>query len=132
MVYFISGHRDLTLEEFEKYYVPKLQRIFEDDSNIKYEFIVGDWGGCDKLFLDYIHNDFITEDTSLPITIVYVDKPRYENIESKHKLKYIQLNSYDECDEYMTKHSDFDIAWVREGREDSYTFKNIKRRFMVV
>ena len=38
MVYFISGHRDLTLEEFEKYYVPKLQRIFEDDSNIKYEF----------------------------------------------------------------------------------------------
>ena len=85
MVYFISGHRDLTLEEFEKYYVPKLQRIFEDDSNIKYEFIVGDWGGCDKLFLDYIHNDFITEDTSLPITIVYVDKPRYENIESKHK-----------------------------------------------
>jgi hypothetical protein len=37
--------------------------------------------------------------------------------------------SYDECDASMTKHSNFDIAWIRPGREDSHTAKNIKRRY---
>jgi hypothetical protein len=29
----------------------------------------------------------------------------------------------------MTLASDFDIAWVRPGKEDSHTAKNIKRRY---
>ena len=29
----------------------------------------------------------------------------------------------------MTKDSDFDIAWIRPGREDSHTALNIKRRY---
>ena len=40
-----------------------------------------------------------------------------------------KCKSYDECDSIMTLSSDFDIAWVRPGKEDSHTAKNIKRRY---
>ena len=38
-------------------------------------------------------------------------------------------NTYDECDASMTRDSDFDIAWIRPGKEDSHTAMNIKRRY---
>lgn len=39
MIYFVSGHRDLTKEEFEEHYVPLIRRIILED---KYsEFNVG-------------------------------------------------------------------------------------------
>ena len=49
MIYFVSGHRDLTNEEFEAHYVPLIQKVLKSD--IFPEFIVGDWEGCDSMFL---------------------------------------------------------------------------------
>lgn len=105
MRYFISGHRDLTIKEFEKHYVPQILKVLRDDSEA--EFIVGDWEGCDTFAQEFLGN--------LHAIIEVCD--------------YKHFKSYDACDIYMTKHSDFDIAWIRKGREDSHTANNIKRRY---
>ena len=41
MIYFISGHRDLTIEEFKKHYIPKIDEVCAFDKNAK--FVVGDY-----------------------------------------------------------------------------------------
>lgn len=51
MTYFISGHRDITPEEFEKFYVPAIVDVI-DTCNNNYddcEFVVGDCRGCDEM-----------------------------------------------------------------------------------
>lgn len=126
MRYFVSGHRDLTREEFEEHYVPLIRYVLGGDP--KAEFVVGDWEGCDQMFLDYMKH--------IPDNAIYiygVDKMRNIIPESYTGFPYIRIfrdySSYDECDEMMTIHSMFDIAWIRPGREDSHTANNIKRRY---
>ena len=45
MTYFISGHRDITPEEFEKFYVPAIVDVIDtcNDNYDDCEFVVGDW-----------------------------------------------------------------------------------------
>lgn len=38
MIYFVSGHRDLTKEEFEEHYVPLIQKVMTEDQLA--EFVV--------------------------------------------------------------------------------------------
>ena len=52
MRYFVSGHRDLTMEEFDRHYVYQLDRVLAEDPYA--EFVVGDWEGCDTIFVKYI------------------------------------------------------------------------------
>ena len=118
MIYFVSGHRDLTKEEFEEHYVPLIQKVLKSD--IFPEFIVGDWEGCDSMFLNFI------KDYEVHVIITYVEEiPRIDITGAS----WLRLKTYDKCDEQMTITSDFDIAWIRPGREDSHTAKNIKRRY---
>lgn len=42
MTYFISGHRDLTWEEFTKWYAPAISKVIMLDSQLPY-FIQSDW-----------------------------------------------------------------------------------------
>ena len=130
MIYFISGHRDLTKEEFSRHYVPIIDKIIHND--VLAEFVVGDWEGCDSMFIDFL----LSQPDYPPITVYHVEQtPRityygeplcnFENISS------IQCTTYDECDECMTRDSTFDVAWIRPGRGDSHTAKNIKRRYNI-
>lgn len=48
MTYFISGHRDLTWEEFAKWYAPA---ISTDNAA---QFVVGDCEGADRMAQDYL------------------------------------------------------------------------------
>lgn len=48
MIYFISGHRNITEEEFKKYYVPAIYSAYYNDSNFE-SFVVGDYEGVDKM-----------------------------------------------------------------------------------
>ena len=125
MRYFVSGHRDLTQEEFDRHYVYLLDRVLADDPCA--EFIVGDWEGCDTLFVNYIKTY-----KDIKVNICYKDdgsiNPQPRIFKQNHGVDII-LPTYDECDSYMTFDSDFDIAWIRPGREDSHTAKNIKRRY---
>ena len=127
MTYFISGHRDLTQEEFDKYYIPKISKILDSDYDA--EFVIGDWEGCDKMALEFL----LAQPIYNFITIYYVGHTHikaFGEIPTNFENVYtIQCNTYDECDAKMTQDSDFDIAWVRPGKEDSHTTMNIKRRY---
>ena len=122
MRYFVSGHRDLTQEEFDRHYVYLLDRVLADDPYA--EFVVGDWEGCDSIFVKYMEEYY----TDALIHIFYVYESRIPEGEF-NEYRFHECNSYDDCDAAMTRHSNFDIAWIRPGREDSHTAQNIKRRY---
>lgn len=135
MKYFISGHRDLTIEEFEKYYIPKIKAVLEGE-DCSVTFVIGDWKGCDRMVMDYLEDLLI--EGGIELQIYCVDKPK--NTPGNVPVKYLSscfdgyvsvycYKTYDECDKAMTENSDFDIAWIRPGKEDSYTANNIKRRY---
>lgn len=128
MRYFISGHRDLTIKEFEEHYIPLIQKVVEED--IYADFIVGDWEGCDTQFLEWLlctrPNNSIVEIYCVNFPRVKIDNVSIINFEN---VFFTTKNTYDECDASMTKDSDFDIAWIRPGRENSHTANNIKRRY---
>ena len=122
MRYFVSGHRDLTAEEFDRHYVYQLGCVLAEDPYA--EFVVGDWEGCDTMFVKYMEEYY----TDVRIHIFYVGSPRIKEGEF-NEYCFHECTSYDDCDATMTRHSNFDITWVRPGREDSHTAKNIKRRY---
>ena len=125
MIYFVSGHRNLTQEEFDNFYAPKIDNIVNGDNCAS--FVVGDWEGLDSMFIDYMSK---FEDWEYGfITIYCVDKPRVDYQKLHNNVCIHCCSNYDECDASMTKNSDFDIAWIRPGRGDSHTALNIKRRF---
>lgn len=124
MRYFVSGHRDLTKEEFEEHYVPLIQKAVKEDSWV--EFNVGDWEGFDSMFLEYMYRRF----NDIFINVYYVEKPRPKlELVNREHVFLNKRDTYDICDESMTRNSDFDIAWIRPGKEDSHTAKNIRRRY---
>lgn len=127
MTYFVSGHRDLTQEEFNEHYIPLIDKVIKED--VWAEFVVGDWEGCDTMFIEHL----LTNPNYPDIIVVCVKDPRIkpfgEDLFHYCRTYSKSCNTYDECDEWMTYNSDFDIAWIRPGREDSHTAKNIKRRY---
>ena len=131
MIYFISGHRDLTLDEFNKIYVPRIEEVLLKDDNA--EFIVGDCEGVDKFAMDYIFTN-----TARGLYICHIGKkPKHVPNESVYdeRIKDYDVyliggfSSHVARDTYMTKNSDFDIAFVKDNRWNSGTAQNIKRRY---
>lgn len=128
MIYFISGHRDLTREEFEEYYIPLIDEAM--DNRDLDGFVVGDYHGVDKMAMDYLWN--ATGD----LTIYHMfDTPRNTpmgaSVELCEKNGIQFMGGYltdEERDSAMTKASDVDIAFVKDNRWDSGTAQNIKRR----
>lgn len=59
MTYFISGHRDLTWEEFTKWYAPAISKVICTDKEAR--FVVGDCEGADRMAQDKRYNDWIKE-----------------------------------------------------------------------
>lgn len=128
MVYFISGHRDLTQEEFETHYIPLISTVMDEDPNA--DFVVGDHEGCDRMALEFI----LSQPTYEFVSIYYVDTLNTKLFGSEDPTSFERVYtyncaSYDKCDQTMTLVSDFDIAWIRPGKENSYTANNIKRRY---
>lgn len=130
MIYFISGHRDLSYEDFEKYYTPIIDKAIREDDEAK--FVIGDCCGVDKFAMDYIFNKDICH-----ITIYHMfNKPR--NIPEANTRVILDLvdfrggfKSDEERDSAMTRDSDFDIAFVKDCRWNSGTAQNIKRRYNI-
>ena len=124
ITYFISGHLDLTREEFDRYYVPQIDKaIIEGDAC----FVVGDAKGADCMAQDYLWLQYkLGEINSRSVTVFHMfTDPRnhYGTFPLKGGFK-----SDKERDEAMTNASNEDIAWVRPGSEKSGTAKNLKRR----
>ena len=128
MIYFVSGHRDLSYEDFELYYKPIIDNVIANDETP--EFVVGDCDGVDKFAMDYIFKYYM-----VPLIIYHMfDTPRNipEGLSEHPELEGIFFHggftSDEERDSAMTKISDFDIAFVKDNRWDSGTAQNIKRR----
>lgn len=136
MRYFVSGHRDITEEEFNKHYVPLLVEIL--NSNKYASFVVGDCKGVDKMAMDFLSN--AAKNGNIKLTIYHMfDSPRVtpgdisiKDIDTIFNGSIRFKGGYTtdlERDTAMTNDSHVDIAWIRPGRNTSGTAQNIKRRY---
>jgi hypothetical protein len=117
---FISGHRDLTQDEFNEHYVPLIDKAIAEGC----DFVVGDARGADTMAQVYLAYRWII--CGCKVTVFHMsDSPRVNKDRFPTRGGY---QSDDERDAAMTAASDFDIAWVRSGYEDSGTAQNIARR----
>lgn len=120
-VYFISGHRDITQDEFDWYYLPILDKLC-DDPNCT--FVVGDYYGVDAMAQEVLSE---MVDPSRVTVYHMFEKPR-NLANDKFNLKG-GYQTDDERDAAMTHDSTDDIAWIRKGKEKSGTAQNILRRY---
>lgn len=121
----ISGHGDLTLEEWLQHYRPEIDHALQQQAH----FVVSDFRGADVLSQEYL------KDKTPHVTLCHCfEKPRYRaetfNLPAKQWTIKSGFTSDEDRDVWMTANSTADIAWVREGREKSGTAKNLARRKM--
>lgn len=130
-VYFISGHRDLSRENFRKYYIPAINDAIYDSGDLC-EFVVGDCDGVDLMAQEYLL------EIEAKFTVFHLgDKPQHfvlpEASDDEIKERNITLRGgfKDDIarDEAMTRASDIDIAFIGKGRWTSGTAQNILRRY---
>lgn len=123
MVYFISGHRNIDQEFFDRYYKPILEAVLQNDPFPK--FVVGDCEGVDTMAQDWLEKN-VTKDI---VTVYHMyDSPRH----NAGPFKTVGgFKSDIERDEAMTRNSDIDIAYIMKGRWTSGTAQNILRRYEV-
>ena len=115
-VVFVSGHLDLTREEFYEHYVPVLLPLVAS-----HHFIVGDAEGCDALAQEFLSSFNATY-------VIYHMFKAPRNCYDRWVALFGGFKSDSERDEAMTRASSLDVAWIRPGRENSGTAKNLKRR----
>lgn len=114
---FISGHLSLTADEFAAHYLEPINAAIEAG----HLFVVGDAAGADAMAQEYLATRISKERV---IVFHAYSSPR-------HNCGFAtrgDFNSQNAKDKAMTMASDYDIAWVRVGREDSGTARNIARR----
>lgn len=123
--YFISGHRDITQEEFEKNYGSIIKNIVDNNSPASIRFIMGDYYGVDIMAQNYLID--ILNFPSDRICVYHMfDKPR--NIHPKIENRVGGFSNDEERDAAMTRDSHIDIAFVRDHLKLSGTAMNILRR----
>jgi len=114
---FVSGHLSVTETEFLAHYAAQIDTaIAAGDS-----FVVGDANGVDKLAQEYLASR-ISKDR---VTVYHAYQAPRHNQDFYTVGGFPSQNAKDKA---MTEASDYDIAWVRAGREDSGTARNIARR----
>ena len=121
--HFISGHLDLTPEEFELHYEGHILEAIREGGS----FVVGDARGTDHMaqqFLKKIIMDNMLFD--LDVTVFHMfESPRHNAGHFPTQGGYETDSARDRA---MTAASENDIAWVRPGREKSGTARNLARR----
>ena len=123
MIYFISGHRDITVKDFFKHYKKPIDKAIKE-SGIHSHFVVGDCMGVDIMAMTYLAAKNIRN-----VTIYHMfEEPRYYQYPFGLRGGYV---SDVDRDLAMTIASDVDIAWTAKGRERSGTGQNIERRIWV-
>lgn len=121
MIYFISGHRDITEEEFNKYYVPELIKAVQQPDS---KFIVGDYEGVDIMAQKWLS---LSLNDKKRVTVCHMfTTPR--NLATQEFNTHGGFKSDEERDAWMTENSDIDIAFVRPGKRRSGTAQNLVRR----
>ncbi len=124
--YFISGHLDITPEEFKAHYEPVLLSLLGNP--IPPKFVVGDAPGADtiaqNLIFQYCRTMVVRWDFQMTVYHMFWEPRNNPGV-------YPHVGGFwtDEGrDAAMTAASDQDIAWIRPGKESSGTARNLKRR----
>ena len=113
----VSGHTDLTEDEFNKYYKPRLDEYIKQGCS----FIVGGASGCDEMTQKYLAN--------IEADVTVYDKGNQHNVHSNRYKHVNGFESYPLRDKTMTENSDLDLAFPRQnGGAGSGTWANILRR----
>lgn len=123
--YFISGHRDITQEEFEKNYGSIIKNIVDNNSPGTIRFIMGDYYGVDIMAQNYLIDTLNFPPDRICVYHMF-DKPR--NIHPKIENRVGGFSNDEERDAAMTRDSHIDIAFVRDHLKLSGTAMNILRR----
>lgn len=120
--YFISGHRNITEKQFEKY---KQEIVNILEFNPDSVFVMGDYDG-----VDIMAQNFLLDELNVDPSKVYVyhmhEFPR--NVNPKVINLVGGFESDEERDSAMTYNSGFDIAFVSDHTKLSGTAQNILRR----
>jgi hypothetical protein len=117
-VAFVSGHRDLTPAAFQQHYQSPLDQAIAAG----HRFVVGDAPGADALAQSYLASRVTAE----RVTVYHAGRQprcRYGDFAVRGGFP-----SQVAKDAAMTAVSDYDIAWVRPGKEASGTAGNLARR----
>ncbi len=116
-VYFISGHRDISADEFEEHYAPKILAGIDECA----QFVVGDYQGVDIMAQQYLAYQ------SYPLVEVFHMFTSPRNHVGIYPTNGGWKSDIDR-DWAMTLASDADIAWIRDGKGNSGTAQNVWRR----
>jgi hypothetical protein len=123
--YFISGHRNITEEEFD-IYKQKIQMVLENTPDAS--FVIGDYYGVDIMAQNYLINDLQINPERITVYHMFT-KPRNAN---EQIVNFVGgFESDEERDSAMTKDSSFDIAFIRDHTQLSGTAQNILRRALL-
>lgn len=125
-VFFISGHRDITNEEFSELYKPAILKAISLYDAL---FLIGDYYGVDIMAQNYLVDD-LNYDTE-KITVYHMGAMPM-NINDKIVNRVPNFSDDIARDSAMTRNSNEDIAFVRVGKEDSGTAQNILRRITFI
>jgi len=117
---FVSGHLDLSEEEFAAHYVPQIDAARARWCSPGLSFVVGDARGADLLFQRY------AQAQGLSVTVFHMFAGPRNNVGGFPVVGGFATDAA--RDEAMTAASGFDVAWVRSGRERSGTARNLQRR----
>ncbi len=115
---FISGHIQVEKGEFALHYAGLILKAY----NLGYHFVIGDADGIDLLAQKFLLGLGATKDR---VTIYHMFTSPKFNVGFNTSGGY---QTDEERDAAMTKNSDYDIAWVRPGKEKSGTARNLERR----
>lgn len=122
---FVSGHRDITEDEFTKYKSEITSLLKEIPDAL---FVVGDYHGADIMTQNFLIDELSLEPER--VTVYHMsDTPM--NINPKIKNTIGGFETDEERDMAMTANSFKDIAFVRQHTELSGTAQNILRRFLI-
>ena len=134
-IYFISGHRNITDDEFTNNYVKKFNTIEimyqyqkamnkVDDIDMPL-YVVGDYEGVDIMSQNYLIDNLKVDPKRITVYHMF-NKPR--NCNDKIVNFKGGFNYDEERDAAMTNDSTEDIAFVRDHLKLSGTAMNILRR----
>lgn len=116
---FISGHCNLTHEEFNEHYKSKLDDIL---NNPIHNILVGNAGGADTLCLEYLLRNNYPKD----LITIYFYNPYNSSIKKYDTLNLVDgFTSYTKRDAEMTKLSTEDLLWIRSDEENKIMIENM-------
>ena len=134
-IYFISGHRNITEDEFTNNYVKRFNAI---EMTYQYQkamnkiddidmplYVVGDYEGVDIMSQNYLIDNLKVDPKRITVYHMF-NKPR--NYNSKITNFKGGFNYDEERDAVMTNDSTEDIAFIRDHLQLSGTAMNILRR----